>query len=220
MSSWTDRTVTNNHQLPYVSSDTASDEVAAALRTLPFERNIFKLLANAPSLFPPFMKLLAGCWSEGRSLRSKEWQMIVLRTASLNDAPYEWDVNEPVARLFGWDEAHFKDIHAGAWDSESVPKWITPRLAVTGKAVDQLHRVGRLDDPTLAKAKELLGDQGVTELLIIQGIYALLARLMNSARIDFDPPIPGLSEMLAKYNGKAIARETELEEQDAAARLS
>ena len=42
MASWNDRTVTNEHILPYVDSKTAPPEVAAALNTLPFERNVFK----------------------------------------------------------------------------------------------------------------------------------------------------------------------------------
>lgn len=48
MASWTDKTVTNNHILPYVDSNEAGPEVAAALRTLPFERNIFKVTYPPP----------------------------------------------------------------------------------------------------------------------------------------------------------------------------
>lgn len=101
MSSWTNREITNHHLLPYVDSETATPEVAQALHTLPFQRNIFKLLANAPAMMPAFMKLLSTCWSEERTIRSKEWQIAVLRTAWLNNAPYEWGVNEPVAACFG-----------------------------------------------------------------------------------------------------------------------
>lgn len=46
MASWNDRTVTNEHILPYVDSKTAPPEVAAALNTLPFERNVFKVRAS------------------------------------------------------------------------------------------------------------------------------------------------------------------------------
>ena len=43
MTSWSNRDITNNHLLPYVDSATAPEEVGAALKTLPFERNIFKV---------------------------------------------------------------------------------------------------------------------------------------------------------------------------------
>lgn len=45
MASWNDHTITNEHILPYVDSKTAPPEVAAALNTLPFERNVFKVKA-------------------------------------------------------------------------------------------------------------------------------------------------------------------------------
>jgi hypothetical protein len=44
----------------------------------------------------------------------------------------------------------------------------------------------------------------VMELLFMQGIYALLARMMQSCRIDFDPEIPNLNEMLGKFLAKEI----------------
>lgn len=62
---------------------------------------------------PAFMQLLSSCWSERRSLRSKEWQILVLRTAWLNDAPYEWDVNETPAMCFGFGQEEFKAIKEG-----------------------------------------------------------------------------------------------------------
>lgn len=43
MTTWENRDVTDNHLLPYVDSSTAPDDVRAALKTLPFERNIFKV---------------------------------------------------------------------------------------------------------------------------------------------------------------------------------
>jgi hypothetical protein len=42
----------------------------------------------------------------------------------------------------------------------------------------------------------------------------MLARIMNSARIDFDPPIPGLEDKLRKYNAVAIQKEKEAAAQD------
>ncbi|KAA8642720.1 hypothetical protein EYZ11_011147 [Aspergillus tanneri] len=101
MTSWNNRDMTNNLLLPYVDSAMSPEEVSATLKTLPFERNIFKLVANAPTFFPTFVKLLSRAWWPQRSLRSKDWQLVVLCTASLLNAPYEWDVNEPVARVLG-----------------------------------------------------------------------------------------------------------------------
>lgn len=43
MAPWDDKVVTNRHLLPYVDSDTAPPAAQAALRTLPFERNVFRV---------------------------------------------------------------------------------------------------------------------------------------------------------------------------------
>lgn len=210
MASWTDSSVTNNHILPYVDSNSAPPNVAQALKTLPFERNIFKLLANADTLFIPFMPLLSACWGEGRALKSSEWQLTVLRTASLLDAPYEWAVNDPVARVFGYSDEQLALIRKG--DLSSV-KLFTDRQRLISEMVRELVQQNAVSEPNMVQAREVLGPKAAMEVMMIHGVYGLLARVMRSAKIDFDPEIPGLVDMLKKYNAKAV----EVEKKEAAA---
>ncbi|KAH9832444.1 hypothetical protein Tdes44962_MAKER02108 [Teratosphaeria destructans] len=206
MASWTDRTVTNEHLLPYVDSKSAPEEVAKGFKTLPFERNIFKLLANSPTFFPVFMKMLSTCWSPDRTLRSSDWQLIVLRTAATLDAPYEFDVNEPVARVFGFTDAH---IHALKDAQQPLPEELfTKRQLLLARMVEQLNGPqNRVDAEILKAAQGVFGDTGVVEVFYINGVYGFLARFMNSARVDFDEPIAGLDDMLKTYNAAAIEKE-------------
>jgi hypothetical protein len=201
MASWNDRTVTNNHILPYVDSKAATPAVAEALTTLPFERNIFKLLANADTLFVPFMKLLSSCWGEGRALKSSEWQLTVLRTSSLLDAPYEWDVNEPVSRAFGYSDEQLALVRLGDLSST---KLFTDRQRLIGEMVRELVEANAVSEVNMVKARETLGPKAAMEVMIIHGIYGMLARVMRSAKIDFDPEIPGLLDILKKFNARAI----------------
>ncbi|KAJ6189158.1 hypothetical protein N7519_004066 [Penicillium mononematosum] len=202
MTSWDNRDMTKNHLLPYVDSATAPEEVSAALKTLPFERNIFKLVANAPTFFPTFMKLLTCAWSPERSLRSKDWQLAVLRTASLLDAPYEWDVNEPVARVFGYTDAQLACLRSGGLELDGA--------LLRSPTTDQrdLCLRDRVNKDTVLKAKQILGDEALMDLFFTQSIYAFLARTMNSCLIDFDAPIPGLEDTLRKYNATTIEQES------------
>ncbi|KZL85398.1 hypothetical protein CI238_09387, partial [Colletotrichum incanum] len=205
MASWDNRVVTNEHLLTYVDSSTAPPDIKAALRTLPFERNIFKLLANSKAFFKPFMTLLSSAWSEDRKIRSTDWQLAVLRTAATLDAPYEWDVNEPVARIFGLTDEQFAAIRRV---DEPLPESLfTPRQRLVGRIVTTLGREGKVDKDTIAEAKATFSDEEITEIFFVQGIYGFLAKFMNSVRIDFDEPIPGLEEQLRKYNAKAIEKE-------------
>ncbi|KAH7182097.1 AhpD-like protein [Fusarium sp. MPI-SDFR-AT-0072] len=194
MASWDNRVVTNEHLLPYVDSNTAPPDIKAALQTLPFERNIFKLLANSNVFFKPFMTLLSSSWSENRKILPSEWQTTVLRTAATLDAPYEWDVNEPVARVLGLTEEQFSALRN---PKEPLPESLfTPRQRLIARIVEELSRQPRT-----------FSHEEITEIFFLNGIYGFLARFMNSARIDFDEPIPGLLDILRKYNASAIERE-------------
>lgn len=166
--------------------------------------NQSKLLANAESFFPSFMKTLSCAWSDKRTLRSSDWQLIVLRTASLLNAPYEWAVNEPVARIYGFDDEKLALIRAGNLTSPTI---FTDRHRLLNDMVEQLVRENKVREKTMGQAKSVLGDSGVMEVMITQGLYALLARTMESARVDYDPPIPGLEDQLRGYNAAAIEKE-------------
>lgn len=150
------------------------------------------------------MNLLCCAWSENASIRSTDWQMIVLRTASLLDAPYEWEVNEPVARIFGFDDEKLALIRKGDLSS---PKLFTDRQRLLGEMVAQLVKDNKVSKTTMLRGKEVFGDEGVMEILLVHGIYALMARTMESAQVDYDPPVPGLEEQLRKFNAKAIEKE-------------
>lgn len=56
MASWTSRSATNAHLLPYVDAATAPPETAAALATLPFERNVFKVCSFTRYMFRVLFK--------------------------------------------------------------------------------------------------------------------------------------------------------------------
>ena len=150
------------------------------------------------------MNLLSTVWGQNKSIRSTDWQVTVLRTASLLDAPYEWAVNEPVARIFGFGATKLQYLRSGDLSSKEL---FTDRQRLVSQMVDEMVRRDKVTEPTMMKAKEILGDDGTMEVMITHGVYALLAKAMNSAKIDYDPPIPGLEENLRKYNAKAIEKE-------------
>jgi alkylhydroperoxidase family enzyme len=164
-----------------------------------------QLVANAPIFFPTFMKLLSSCWSADRTLRSLDWQVAVLRTAATLSAPYEWDVNEPVARIFGITEAQFNALKNP--NAPLTAEMFTPRQRLVARFVEEFQTKDRVSDETMAEAKKTFGDEGTMELFYTAGVYGFLARTMNSCKIDFDPVIPGLDEQLKKVNAAAIEKE-------------
>lgn len=151
------------------------------------------------------MTLLSSAWSEDRKIRSTDWQLSVLRTAATLNAPYEWDVNEPVARIFGFTEEQFAALRKA---DEPLPEGLfTPRQRLLSHIITTLGRENKVDKETIIEAKGTFSDEEIAEIFFVQGIYSFLARFMNSARIDFDEPIPGLEDQLRKYNAKTIEKE-------------
>ena len=120
------------------------------------------------------------------------------------NAPYEWDVNEPVARVFGINDEKLALVRKGDLSS---PHLFTNRHRLVGEMMEQLVHQNKVAENTMRRAKEVFGDTGAMELLMIHGIYCLLAKTMQSVEIDYDPPIPGLLDQLKRYNAGAIEKE-------------
>ncbi len=79
------------------------------------------------------MTLLSSSWSENRKILPSEWQTTVLRTAATLDAPYEWDVNEPVARVLGLTDEQFAALRN---PKEPLPESLfTPRQRLIARIV-------------------------------------------------------------------------------------
>ena len=151
------------------------------------------------------MALLTTMWAKDRKIRSTEWQLAVLRTAATLDAPYEWDVNEPVARVFGFSDAQLAAVRDIA--SNLPEELFTERQRLIAHFIDQLSRENKVDTETMKRMQSLFSSEEIMELFYTHGVYSFLARMMNSCHIDFDPPIPGLEDILRKYNAEAIEKE-------------
>lgn len=167
-------------------------------------RLTLQLMANAPNYFTAFMKLLACNFSPNKALLPSEWQTAVLGTASALDAPYEWDVNAPVAELLpGWTQDTFQAIRTLDTDS----RHLTRRQRLIVQLVKEVASSNRASDQTMADMQTCFTPAEILEVFYVHGIYGMLAKTMNSCHIDFDEPIEGLSAMLAQTFAHDIERE-------------
>lgn len=187
--------------IPYVDAANAAPAVRDKLKVLPFRRNIFLLLGHSSGLFPPLMGVIGGCFdSNVRRLPLLDWQLIVLRTATMLGAQYEYDVNIPVARVYGMDQAKVDAIDA-KMSAEEVKDgkgpW-TVRDRIILRIVDEQLATYTNEEETILAARKILTVEELVEVLIILGTYALIARVIRGLKIDDDAEIPGLEEMLKK----------------------
>ncbi|MCJ1360921.1 hypothetical protein MMC16_000016 [Acarospora aff. strigata] len=183
--------------VPYLDPETSENSTAAAIRALPFRRNIFMLLGHSPGVFPPLMGVYAALFNgKTRTLPLLDWQLIVLRIATVLDAEYEWDVNAPVAQVHGIGEEKLEAIKAKAEDiqdeNSAVGKVFTDRDRVIVKLVDEQLATYTNEPATIAKAQTLMSIEELMESFIVLGVYVLIARVTKAVRIDLDGEIPGL----------------------------
>lgn len=186
--------------IPYVDFDTAPLAVQDKLRVLPFRRNIFYLLAHTHGLYPHLAGVIGGCFDgKTRRIPLLDWQLIVLRTATTLQAKYEYDVNLPVAEVYGMGDEKIAAIDTCAPADIVAGKgpW-SARERVILRIVDEQLKTYTNDEQTIKEALEILSKEDLVEVLVILGTYALIARVINACRIDDDPEIPGLKDMLRK----------------------
>ncbi|KAJ5301909.1 hypothetical protein PENANT_c062G05543 [Penicillium antarcticum] len=184
--------------VPYPNVDDLPPNLRDKLNILPFRRNIILTIANSHGLAPHFLGLIGACFDgTQRGLPILEWQLIVLRTSTILKAKYEWDVNLPVAEVHNMPQEKIDNMGCPAsviHDTSQGP-W-TARDRVLLRMVDEQLATYTNEEKTIQDALELLGADMVVEVIIVIGIYALLARLMKGLRVDDDAEIPGLKEKI------------------------
>jgi alkylhydroperoxidase family enzyme len=115
-----------------------------------------------------------------------------------------------VARILGFSAeqlAALQNPHVALPDT-----LFKPRQRLIARFVEELNAGSRASPETMAEMRHTFSDEEIMELFYVVGVYSFLARMMNSCRIDFDQPIPGLMGMLEKYNAEAIEKEKSYED--------
>jgi alkylhydroperoxidase family enzyme len=186
--------------VPYPNVDDLPPTLRDKLNILPFRRNILMTISHSHGLAPHLLGLIGACFDgTQRGLPTLDWQLIVLRTASVLKAKYEYDVNLPVAEVHGMPQEKIDSIACPteAIHDKSQGPW-TDRDRIILRLVDEQLATYKNEEKTIQESIEILGADMVVEVLIVIGVYALLARLIKGLRIDDDPEIPDLKEKIQK----------------------
>jgi 4-carboxymuconolactone decarboxylase len=144
--------------------------------------NVFRLLANAPNVFVGWAQMVDELFdSPTFSLRMRE--VIILRVAHLQGSRYELAQHVGIAQGAGLTEQQINAI-IDTDDLDAAGFSGTERAALD--VVTELCSTNRLRDDTFATAQAALGDEGLTELLMIISCYYGLALVLNAVDLDVD----------------------------------
>jgi 4-carboxymuconolactone decarboxylase len=146
------------------------------------ELNVFRMLAHAPAVFVGWAQMVDEILdSPTFALRMRE--LIILRVAHLQGTPYEIRQHMGLARAAGLTERQINAItDAGGHGDAGLSR--TERVVLD--AVTELCITRHLREDSFAAVHAELGDEGLTELLMIISCYYGLALVLNAVDLDID----------------------------------
>jgi 4-carboxymuconolactone decarboxylase len=116
-------------------------------------------------------------------------EMAILLTAKWWSSQYEWYAHKTLALDAGLNAAVIDDIQAGR-----RPARMQPDEAVIYDFCAQLREHRRVNDETFKAAVNVLGEQGVVDLVAVMGYYDLVSMALNVDRYPLpegaQPPFP------------------------------
>jgi 4-carboxymuconolactone decarboxylase len=112
------------------------------------------------------------------SLEKRINEMAILMTAQAWGSQYEWYAHAPLAIKAGLDPDIVAAIGAGR-----KPEKMKDDEAVVWEFTTQLRRDHGVDDAIYARALEKLGEQGIMDLIAVNGYYDVVSMTLNVARV-------------------------------------
>jgi alkylhydroperoxidase family enzyme len=169
--------------MPLADADEQPEHIRQLLAR-PDTLDVLRLIANAPNVFESWSQM-AGQLFKTETFTPRMREVIILRVAHLQDSPYELAQHAIFARNAGLTDQQIdalqnnRDLDAAGFSSSE-------RLVID--TVTELCTTRRLSDDSFAAAHGKLGDEALTELLMVVSCYYGLALVLNAVDLDIDAP--------------------------------
>lgn len=170
----------NAGRLPLIDPDSAPEEVRAAFAKLP-DVNLFRAMAGATTLYPPFVECLAGLFQE-LELDARTERLAVLLVGRLSDCHYVWRQNIVTAHSVGISDEQIAAIDRGDRTARCFSAKHQAALAFTEDCVRNVE----VSDAVYAAAARELSSRAIAELLYVVGTYMMICRFARSGRVPLD----------------------------------
>jgi 4-carboxymuconolactone decarboxylase len=152
----------------------------------------YGMLIKSPELLKRYLAMTEYL-RQKTSLPHRLNEMAILLEARLWDAQYEWWAHEPLARKAGLSDAIINDIREG-----KRPGAMQPDEAIVYDVVTELLNKRQLSDDTFGKARQILGEQQVVDLVAVAGFYVMVSTVIIAGRIAIPNGGPAPMPVLVK----------------------
>ena len=166
-------------EIPLDKMTTAQRSIADAIMTGPRKRmsGPFNAWLRSPELADRLQKV--GEYVRfNSSLDRRVNEMAIIMTAQAWGSQYEWYAHAPLAIKAGLDPAIVAAIGAGR-----KPDNMKDDEAIVWEFTTQLRRDHGVDDAIYARALEKFGEQGIMDLVAVNGYYDVVSMTLNVARV-------------------------------------
>ncbi len=154
----------------------------------------YNFLLRSPVLADRFLKL-ADYLRFNTSVPRRLNEMAILIQARLWTAQYEWWAHHPLALKAGLAPAIAEALKAGR-----RPDGMQPDEAAVYDFCVELSKRQRVSDATFERARTLLGEQQVVDLVALTGFYAQVSMVLNVAEAGIPgggaPPLAPMDDPL------------------------
>ena len=169
----------NVSRLPYPDPKNVPPAVQALLDARP-PRNIFRMMAHAPALMPGIMELTGAVLYRAK-LDPVLRELVILRVGHLCGSGYEVAQHRKISQAIGLPQ---EKIDGTARDVES--RIYSEKEQLVLRMTEQVVRKVKADDALFAEAAAALGNELMMELLIVIGLYVMLARVLENAEVALE----------------------------------
>jgi alkylhydroperoxidase family enzyme len=166
-------------RVPLPRDQDLDEQVRATLGSLP-PLHVFRMMANAPASFQPFLGL-AGSVLIGAQFDARKREIAVLRVARVTRSEYEWTQHERLGRNLGVTEAEMGIIRG-----EDPVKSLDEEGNLLCRVADEISRDVRLSDEALAAILARYGVRQATELILCCSYFNMLSRFLESTRVELE----------------------------------
>jgi 4-carboxymuconolactone decarboxylase len=168
--------------------DERTEELLASFRRSDgTDLNIFATLAHHPRLLKRW-SAFGGTLLFGGQLPARDREILILRTAWLCKAEYEWGQHVLIGRDAGINDEEIERIPgeeiSGAWG---------PHDQALLRAADELHAQSVISDSTWDALAAEYDYQQLIEVCMVVGQYHMVAFTLNSLGVELEPT-PGLAQ--------------------------
>lgn len=148
--------------------------------------NVIGTLARHTAVSPRIGQMGAHVLGPTSTLTPRDRELLILRTAWLCQAEYEWAQHVAIARKAGVADADIQRCRAGP----DAPGWSATDVALL-RAADELHADQRIGDDTWALLAARYETLQLMDIVFAVGQYTLIAMALKTFGTPLDPGLEG-----------------------------